>query len=33
MRFLRRLLNISYGDRITNIEVRNIVTKEIGSHS
>ena len=33
MRFLRRLLNISYIDRITNIEVRNSVTKEIGPHS
>ena len=30
MRCLRRLLNISYKDRITNIEVR--VTKEIGPH-
>ena len=30
---LRRLLNMSYRDRITNIEVRNIVTKEIGPHS
>ena len=33
MRCLRRLLNISYRDRITNIEVRNRVTKEIGPHS
>ena len=33
MRCLRRLLNISYRDRITNIEVRNIVIKEIGPHS
>ena len=33
MRCLRRLLNISYRDRITNIEVSNRVTKEIGSHS
>ena len=32
MRCLRRLLNISYRDRITNIEVRNRVTKEIGPH-
>ena len=33
MRCLRRLLNISYRDRITNIEIRNKVTKEIGPHS
>ena len=33
MRCLRRLLNISYRDRITNIEIRNRVTKEIGPHS
>ena len=33
IRCLRRLLNISYRDRITNIEVRNRVTKEIGPHS
>ena len=33
MRCLRRLLNISYRDRITNIEVRNRVTKEIGPYS
>ena len=33
MRCLRRLLNISYRDRITNIEVRIRVTKEIGPHS
>ena len=33
MRCLRLLLNISYRDRITNIEVRNRVTKEIGPHS
>ena len=33
MRCLRPLLNIPYRDRITNIEVRNIVTKETGSHS
>ena len=33
MRCLRRLLNISYRDRITNIEVCNQVTKEIGPHS
>ena len=26
-------MNISYSDRITNIEVRNRVTKEIGPHS
>ena len=26
-------MNISYRDRITNIEVHNIVTKEIGPHS
>ena len=30
---LKCLLNISYRDRITNIKVRNIVTKEIGPHS
>ena len=30
MRCLRRLLNISYRDRITNIEICNRVTKEIG---
>ena len=33
MRCLRRLLNISYRDRITNIEVRNRAIKEIGPHS
>ena len=33
MRCLRRLLNISYRGRITNIEVRNRVNKEIGPHS
>ena len=33
MRCLRRLLNISYRDRITNIEVRNRVIKEIGPQS
>ena len=33
MRCLRRLLIISYRDRITNIEVRNRVTKEICQHS
>ena len=33
MRYLRRLLNITYRERITNIEVRSIVTREIGPHS
>ena len=33
MRCLRQLLNISYRDRITNIEVRNRVTIEIDPHS
>ena len=33
MRCLRRILNISYRDRISNIEIRNRVTKEIGPHS
>ena len=33
MQCLRRLLNISYRDRITNIEIRNRITKEIGPHS
>ena len=33
MRFLRRLLNIIYRERITNIEVRIIVTCVIGPHS
>ena len=32
MRCLIRLLNILYRDRITNIEVRNRVSKEIGPH-
>ena len=32
MRYLRRLLNITYIERITNIEVRRIVTRAIGSH-
>ena len=30
---LRRLMNISYRDKITNIEVRSRVVKEIGKHS
>ena len=33
MRCLRRLLNITYREIITNIEVRSIVTCEIGPHS
>ena len=33
MRCLRRLMNISYRDNITNIEVRSRVVKEIGKHS
>ena len=33
MRCLRRLLNITYRERITNIEVRSIVTREICPHS
>ena len=33
MRCLRRLLNIIYRERITNIVVRSIVTREIGPHS
>ena len=33
MRFLRRLLNITYREIITNIEVRSIITCEIGPHS
>ena len=33
MRCLRRLLNITYRERITNIEIRSIVTREIGHHS
>ena len=33
MRCLRRLLNITYRERITNIEVRSIVNREISPHS
>ena len=33
MRCLRRLMNISYRDKITNIKVRSRVVKEIGKHS
>ena len=33
IRCLRRLLNITYRERITNIEVRSIVTCEIVPHS
>ena len=33
MRCLRRLLNITYRERIINIEVRSIVTREIAPHS
>ena len=33
MRCLRRLLNITYRERITNIEVRSIVTRDIDPHS
>ena len=33
MRSLRRLLNISYKYRITNVEVGKILTNEIGTYS
>ena len=33
MRCLKRLLNITYRERITNNEVRSIVTREIGPNS
>ena len=33
MRCLRKLMNISYRDKITNSEVRSRVDKEIGKHS
>ena len=33
MRCLRRLLNINYKDRVTNVEVRRRVTCQIGPHS
>ena len=33
MRCLRKLMNIAYRDKITNIEVRSRVVKEIGKYS